>query len=319
MDTRLKDWAEPLGVGMIVYLDQNKWIELARIVHGKDRSPRAREILRQIKAGIESGCILPLSHIHYIETARISNVGRKSRLGSVMWDYSKGFTMASYTTIVEHEIECALAKHFPQVKPSALTLIGRGVAHAFGQFAMSHLPPGVPSRWDDAIEKAMLTGYAGNAVDPLSFRSESHRENFRAHLEKLHTTKKELPKEKWDDWLYAIALTDILDPLNRVLTRHRLEKSFFDALGREKITALVDDMPTRRLDLHLHRQVLKNPQYKPKKTHLEDWAGLGVASCYCDVVVCENHMADMIRREGFRPKARIETNLSNLFRTVEPV
>jgi hypothetical protein len=297
---------------MITYLDQNKWIELARIVHGKDRTPRSQAILQHVRAVTESGCILPLSHIHYIETARISNVGRKSRLGSVMWDYSRGLTMASHSTIVEHEIEEALAPYFPQIKRSSLTLIGRGIAHAFGEFVMG----GISIPDDETIERAMLTGHIGNTVDPLSFRSDRYRDNFCNHLENLHKTKHDLPKEKWEDWLYAIAVTDIIDPLNRVMARHNIDKDEMQKLRREEFRAIVDNMPTRRLDLHLHRQVLKNPQYKPKKTHLEDWAGLGVASCYCDVVVCENHMADMIRRDGFRPKARIETNLANLFRTV---
>ena len=297
---------------MITYLDQNKWIELARIVHGKDRTPRSQTILRHLKAATESGCILPLSHIHYIETARISNIGRKSRLGSVMWEYSKGFTMASYSTIVEHEIEEALSPYFPQIRRSKLTLIGRGIAHAFGKFVMR----GISIPDDEAMERAMLTGHLGSIIGPPSFRSDHYQENFRNHLEGLHVNKHELPKDKWEDWLYAIALIDIIDPLNRVMARHSIDKDEMQKLGREEFRAMVDNMPTRCVDLHLHRQVLKNPQYKPKKTHLEDWAGLGVASCYCDVVVCENHMADMIRRDGFRPKARIETNLANLFRTV---
>jgi hypothetical protein len=36
-----------------------------------------------------------------------------------------------------------------------------------------------------------------------------------------------------------------------------------------------------------------------------------VASCYCDVLVCEKHMANMLRRNGFVTKARVEINLEN--------
>jgi hypothetical protein len=76
-------------------------------------------------------------------------------------------------------------------------------------------------------------------------------------------------------------------------------------------------VPTRKLDIHLHRQVLKNPQYNAKKGDLEDWAGLGTAVCYADVVVCENHFADMVRRDGFMTPARVETDLLAVFRDME--
>lgn len=298
---------------MIVYLDQNKWIELARIVNGRETSERAKVILYALDAAIESGCILPLSAMHYMETARISNVERKARLGAVMWKYSKGSSLASYPYVVRYEIEVALSKHFANVKPSGLfTLLGHGVSHAFGENRTSNFSPEI----EDEIERSMLTGNSRLNIDPLSFRNSVHRENFCAHLGSLHKTKEDLPKSKWENWLYAMALADITNPLAEIMYRHNIEKSDFENLGETQLKTIVDDMPTRRLDLHLHRQVLRNPSYAPKVTDLEDWAGVGIASCYCDVVVCEKHMADLIRRDRFLSKARIETNLANIFQTI---
>lgn len=162
----------------------------------------------------------------------------------------------------------------------------------------------------------MLIGNSRMNIEPLSFRNSVHRESFFAHLGALHTTKEDLPKSKWDNWLYAIALADIRNPLAEVMRRHNIQKADFENLGEAQIKAIVDAMPTRHLDLHLHRQVLKNPSYKAKITDLEDWAGIGIASCYCDVVVCEKHMANMIQRDHFSVKARIETNIANVFQTI---
>ncbi|MFA6310397.1 MAG: hypothetical protein WCV99_10535 [Sterolibacterium sp.] len=299
---------------MIVYLDQNKWIELARIVHGKDKSQRAKGILHALNAAIQSGCIIPLSAMHYMETARISNVARRARLGSVMWKYSKGNTLASYPSVVRYEIEIALSKHFSEVKPSSnIKLLGQGISHAFGENRTSNFPPEI----EEEIERSMLTGNSGLKVDPLSFRNSAQRENFCAHLGSLHKTKEDLPKSKWENWLYAMAMVDIINPLAEVMYRYNIEKSDFENLGEAQLKAFVDEMPTRHLDLHLHRQVLRNPSYNPKITDLEDWAGLGIASCYCDIVVCEKHMADMIQRDHFSVKARIETNLANIFQTIQ--
>jgi len=87
------------------------WIELARIHHGKNKDKHAKQALENVKKVIkEKKAILPLSGIHYMETARISNAGRKYRLGSVMWSLSKGYTLASYRSIVINESEVALSK-----------------------------------------------------------------------------------------------------------------------------------------------------------------------------------------------------------------
>jgi hypothetical protein len=86
-----------------------------------------------------------------------------------------------------------------------------------------------------------------------------------------------------------------------------------DGLGEKKLKQVINDMPTRRVDLHLHRQVLHNSNYRARPTDLEDWGGLVIASSYCDVVVCEKHMASMLKRDGFKTHARVEVNLENTF------
>ena len=37
-------------------------------------------------------------------------------------------------------------------------------------------------------------------------------------------------------------------------------------------------------------------------------------SCYCDVVICEKHFADMLKRDQYVSNARIETKLDNVFK-----
>jgi hypothetical protein len=76
-------------------------------------------------------------------------------------------------------------------------------------------------------------------------------------------------------------------------------------------------MPSRKIEVHLHRQILKNPTLQPKDTDLEDWSGLGPATAHCDVVVCEKHFASLLRRDGFSPNARVITDVRKLPETLE--
>lgn len=295
---------------MIIYLDQNKWIELAKMVHGKDNSTRAKRVLRDFESAIDGGQVaIPLSSFHYIETSRISNVDRKVRLGAVMWRFSKGVTIVGYGEVVRHEIEAALAKHFPQVSVGSLSILGRGHAHTFST------PPlkGVLAHIEEEVERSMLIGNDVLGIKPLASRSIKYRENFREHLVTLHARQREVPKELRENWLYAMSTVDILNPINDVIHKHGLSKDTLEGLGEQNLKQLINDMPTRRVDLHLHKQVLRNSNYRALVTDLEDWGGLALASSYCDVVVCEKHMADMLKRDSFRTYARIEVDLENTF------
>jgi hypothetical protein len=298
---------------MVVYLDQNKWIELARMFHRRDVTPRAKHILGKFEtARHEARAVFPLSSVHYVETSRVSNVGRKVRLGEAMWHFSRGITLAAYSTIVRHELEVALSMQLPQVTPGAVSVLGKGHAHAFGA------PPlrGALAVFADEVERSILTGNPRLGIQPPAFAGATHRENFRQHLATLHARFQNVPPELRENWLYAMSTVDILNPLNDVAARHDLPPSTLDTLGEAGLKQVIDDMPTRRVDMHLHREILKNRAYAARPSDLEDWGGLTVASCYCDVVVCEKHMAHMLRRNGFATTARIETGLEGALTAV---
>lgn len=130
------------------------------------------------------------------------------------------------------------------------------------------------------------------------------------HLATLHQKYYDEPKELRENWLYAMSTVDILNPFNAVAAKHNLDvAAVLKGLGEAGLKQVIDDMPTRQVDMHLHREVLKNKSYVARASDLEDWGGLTVASCYCDVVVCEKHMANMLQRNSFTTKARICTDL----------
>lgn len=294
---------------MIVYLDQNKWIELSRIVYGRDSSPGASAFVSEVRAAITSGLVLPLSATHYMEFASISNDGRRERLGEVMWEFSRGMTLISYREIVRRELEIGLSTVFPSIKPRIFNLIGRGVAHAFGEDFEYSLPKAL----DELFEKSIFTGIRSMGIPPIKFPETGQRDVFLSHLNSLHERKQLLEKGKLDNWLHAMALMDVREPLADVLRLHGIELRAFEGLTESDYKKILAAMPTRRLDMHLHRQVLKNQEYKAKPSDLEDWSGVGVASCYCDVVICEKHFADMLRRDKYVSRARVETDLYRMF------
>ncbi|VXC20621.1 hypothetical protein PSEUDO8BK_60039 [Pseudomonas sp. 8BK] len=226
-----------------------------------------------------------------------------------MWEFSKGQTLVSYRDVVRTELELGLRTVFPQICPRQIKLIGKGVAHAFGE----HFDYSLPKALDDLYEKAIFTGIPHLGIEPIKHPQTAQRGIFLSHLNSLHEKNDLLEKGKLDNWLHAMTMIDIKDPFFEILTLHKVSQSEFEKLTFEDYKKIFAAMPTRQLDMHLHRQVLKNRMYKAKPSDLEDWAGVGVASCYCDVVICEKHFADMLKRDKYKPHARIETDLYKMF------
>jgi hypothetical protein len=311
----------------VVYLDQNKWIDLARAQHGSPDGARFRPTFEFLNDAVtRTHVVLPLSAIHYIETARIGGTSKsRVRLGKTMWALSDGHTMAPHSSILDHELDVALARRFPLVGIRPFKLVSKGVAHAFGmdrpayripRKVRSGLPPRVVSVFErlaqTMMEESLLTGVGPGGIVMPPYHLDAPSLKFVRHLETLHPRISQLPRRQWEDALFALSMVDILDQLNPALYRHGIHVGTFEALGTERWREFMMDLPSRRVDLQLHRQILKNPKLKPKRSDLDDWAGLGPAAAHCDVLVCEKHFADLLLRDGFTPKAQVVTDLREL-------
>jgi hypothetical protein len=314
----------------IVYLDQNKWIELARTYHGVETDPELVAVLEFLRReGAAGNTVLPLSAVHYMELCKIGNPNKRARLGEVMWELSAGWTMAAYRRTVEKELDDALATRFPgRVKPRPFSLLGRGVGYAFntkplafrvGQRDGIPLPDSVAntilkrveSRMDD-IERSFLTGIGPRGETMPPQRYSGPESNFVKHLKLIHPRLSDASPENRERALYAIALMDISRPLFETLELHGISMDELHTRGVHGAMAFVEDLPSRRVEVHLHRQVLKNREYQAKANDLCDWAGLGRAAGYCDFLVCEKHFADLIQRDHFTARATVLTNIREL-------
>jgi hypothetical protein len=294
---------------MIIYLDQNKWIELSRIYYGKEKDKIKRSNLLHIQEAVREGKILlPLSAIHYLETAKISRPEQRARLGEFMFLFSQGYTLASYKEIVEYELEVSLSKLLPSISPRQFDLIGRGIDFAMG----GECPTDVPEIFNELIEQSLLSGKRLDGSFEKAFKYPKYREEFRDFLEQLPSLVDRVSSEKVKDALNAISLAGIAEPVYNVFTKFNLSPEIIRSFGKDGLIGFASDMPTRTIDIHMCSQIIKNPKLKPKDSDLEDWAGLGPAVQYCDVVVCENHYADLATRGNFKTKAKILTNIAEL-------
>jgi hypothetical protein len=91
----------------IVYLDQNKWIELARVQAGKVTSGPIADLYTQLLVAVERGQVLfPLSVSHVLETSKRDDPTSRGHLADTQAKLSRGYVYRSRAARLEIEV-CA--------------------------------------------------------------------------------------------------------------------------------------------------------------------------------------------------------------------
>jgi hypothetical protein len=315
----------------LVYLDQNHWIDLTRTTSGKatHRDISALPSLL-VQARTEGRACFPLSLAHYIETQKQHDPERRQRLASYMLELSEGRTVAPPHVVLRHEIEIALAPYFPgRVSPSPLQFLGSGLTHAADQnfdfeLTWPNEAAAVPKVLRLAIEAkfvalaraALLSGVAPGMAAGAPLTDLGPERRFMDGLEKWRGVAGRHSARDLNRRIYSLTLGDILSDIWTVLKFHGIAQHEFAALGEKAWSAILEAMPSRRADMHLHREWAKNVILKPKESDLNDWAYLGVAVMYCDIVVTERQVANLFSRR-FATTARVIADLSELLPLID--
>ncbi len=292
-----------------VYLDQNKWIELARAAAGKDGAA-LDDLLLLARHGVAAGLLsLPLSCFHYMETWRKQAWSQRGTLARFMAELSRFDTIAPADLLLRMELDLALRERFGQPRHiRAVDIFGRGVAHAFGRLgprfpvsdelrALLAQHPDLRPSLEEEWELAALAGPPEDLPVPrLRTGTERvHGKRFAAgqrengeRLREAGFGRGRLPRA-----LIAQELVAILDPLSEAMGRAGLSAD--QLAGADTLTDFLLALPTRRMNYQLVRVRHRNPQQRWEENDLNDIAALSVVVPYCDIVVTERHWRGLIR------------------------
>lgn len=116
----------------IVYLDQNKWIELARVHAGRVSAGPIATLYAQLISAVERGQVLfPLSVSHILETSKRNDPDSRGHVAETQAKLSRGYVYRSRTGRLEVEIRTTLHRLFgtkaPDLPPNW------AIAHGFLQ------------------------------------------------------------------------------------------------------------------------------------------------------------------------------------------
>lgn len=300
----------------VIYLDQNKWIDLALAYHQQPRGARFTATLLKIQAAVQQQAArFPLSDIHIIETMKMGDRARRQRLAHMMAELSEGWTIAPPEQINSAELQMAipavLGRAVPIVRPQ---VFGRGIEFAFGQ--PIHTPAFVSALCSSNAEKRKL------ALHFLGLLLQSPDEQLRKPgIDHFHATMNALAGEadqirnlvrdrSKDVQQRAFAarfvyehFRDRPDELRAILAPLGISlDEFFATLGKVGLAQLFADMPTADVALELRQQRHRQYDKVIEPNDLNDLSFLSVAIPYCDIVVTERQWVDLAKRKHLDQK-----------------
>src|SRR5438128_226079 len=96
-----------------IYLDQNAWINLARVYYGKDKSGKYDAPLDALVRAADSDQVrVPLSFNHLIEVCASGDIARRRRLARFMITVSKQYAIVPFMRVRHEEALAAVMRRF---------------------------------------------------------------------------------------------------------------------------------------------------------------------------------------------------------------
>lgn len=300
-----------------VYLDQNKWVDLARARAGAPSGAPYVEAYEAAKAAAAEGrASFPLSAAHYFETHKRGSADSRLDVAFTMAWVSRLDAIAPPHVIVPWEIETALIRvmGLSAERPPPLKLFGTGANHALGTSSFTFEAPthvngvAVPT---PLRQRAQHLGQRALEMAVLADQPTSPDVRMKLHeLTKLTGTRfvdgqnevrdllAEMGAHQLTKFMIATAFKDIIDPLTAIAQKLGLDVNadIFDN-GPELLVPLLEAMPSRWVEKELRRIRQSNPQKQWEPNDINDVTALSIAIPYCDVVITERSWTGMVNTQ----------------------
>jgi hypothetical protein len=308
----------------ILFLDQNKWIDIARSASNPSRFPKYVKLYHQLTYDIESGkLIIPLTMSHIIETSKKNDLLQRRNLAKIQSELSKGLVFRSRKSRLTQEIQIGLRKAFgePAVKLPDMWFIAEGFMQAFEEFD----DYGTPTK--NAERNKLFNSIAGApnllydfliaqnndnrliGIIAFSEGSEELVKNIEIRRQNWKSESRNIQGKAHSVFLFHEHQDLIISQLQPI--GHNFEE--FKKLGDSAIRAFFEDIPTLKTEKELVVK-LESQSRNIHSNDLRDMYSFCAAIPYADWLISENTFVTLAKQAKLDSlyKTKITTNLSDL-------
>lgn len=308
----------------ILYLDQNKWIELARVHVGRESRKELVNLYDELGTAVDRGALLiPISKAHVIETSKINSPERREHLAATFRELNRGVILRSRAGRLAVELLSTLNELFgkPPLNLPMRWALGANFLQAFEQFdeliahqSARELLQNMDSvmspadclydflvNGDDDDRRKGIAGFTAGS-DELVSRIEERRTA-------MTNVSREMRRRAYMARLFLDHQDIILDHL-QFLGESR---GSLEALGNAAFTAIIENTPTLAVETALAMKV-EIQSRAIARNDLLDLHSLCAAIPYCDFVVAEKTFINLANqcKLGQRYNAKLITRLTDL-------
>lgn len=308
----------------VLFLDQNKWIDLARVHAGTITSGPLLTVYHELKAAVSAGkMIAPLTASHILETSKRNDPESRAHVVGIQALLSKGFVFRSRKARLLIEMRNALHLAFSEM-PKQLPenwAIGPGFMQAFEMFDTLVASP------EDAARSRLIIEHVNpqkQYIDYMMNQDDARRRA--AHIAFAHESDQLLSRiearrtimegSKMDLRWRAYAAKLFLD--HQGFVAHMLEVigrnvDEMKALGGEAIVKFVRDVPTLNVEAELAAR-LEGKTGLLETNDIQDMHSFCAAIPYASRLVAERVFSSLARQAKLdtRYGVKISTKLSEL-------
>ncbi|MGD2087345.1 MAG: hypothetical protein PVH61_14265 [Candidatus Aminicenantes bacterium] len=318
---------------MKIYLDQNKWIDLANSILNPNKYPKYVKVADLVKKKVNSGeWVIPISMIHFLETKSRRNNESRKKLSGVMADISKNYSIRPSMSVEPFEFYNIFAQiHSPEsiipIRAIEKNLMGAIGVKEFEMKIKGDISSVIKNKLAQVFNEKILSNEKLFALFMQHFESDNPQKNMKKEFEASKKDWEQLqiklstqPKE----YCYKMFLIESF--IGKFMKYCRCFMLLFgksseefipqDILKSEKKTInLLEAVPTLDVRIKLMYYLLRDPNRKVQLNDSKDVAFLSTAIPYTDTVITERnwkHLANQAKL-GDKYSTRIENDLNVLF------
>ena len=290
----------------IIFLDQNKWIELARVEANKGSSVQLQSLYSQLTAAvIQKKVLVPLSLSHVIETSKRNDPTSREHLARTQAKLSRGYVIRSRKGRLMIEFRFALKKVFNE-SPSELPdnwavvpgfmktfepfdeLVGSPREVARSKFINKHIRP------EDQLYNFLTQQDEDERcrwIAAFSKKSDELLERIVQRRKKLNRTSRVIQRRAYGAYLFY-EHQDIM--FSQVASIGKTADDIRQLRG-ETIIKIIDDVPTLNIERHLAVKLEAQDRMLERNDLLDMYSMCG-AIPYSTWVIGENTFINLAKQ-----------------------
>lgn len=302
-----------------IYLDQNKWIELAKGIKSNDS--QYIELYNIIMKNVENGVwAFPLSLIHIIETMKRKDKTSREEILNLMFLVSKEYAICNYATADEIEFNCWVNNKSIDCSILKNEMIACDWEIIFG-LSITNEQRKIKKRLSSPRK---YFNYICNMARLFIADEEFYYNRYQEARRNFWKWKNEIKQldEYKDKHLYPAYLIKIFFEIykEKMMNMSAIEreniKELFEKSEKNKTVAIanLETIPGFNVYNRLVFELFNNPQKDVHKHDFNDLAYLRVAVPYCDIVIGEKYWCDRVCANNLDKKynTTISTKLLSL-------